>query len=83
MVLQLVDLSLTKPDEIVKDMLVQVGSLIFYMDFFILDFDADLTILFILGCPFLATGHALLDVAAKQLTMRAHDNIKVFDVFKQ
>lgn len=54
-VLQLADRSLARPDGIIEDVLVQVGSLIFPVDFVILDFEADLVVPFILGCPFLAT----------------------------
>ncbi|XP_015162332.1 uncharacterized protein [Solanum tuberosum] len=32
--------------------------------------------------PFLATGRAMLDVGAGKLTMRAHDKVEVFDVYK-
>ncbi|KAF3612308.1 hypothetical protein FXO37_36842 [Capsicum annuum] len=61
------------PDGIIEDALVQVGSLIFPVDFIILDFDADPEVPFVLGRPFLATGRSLIDVAAGQMTMRAHD----------
>lgn len=54
-VLQLADRSLARPNGIIEDVLVQVGSLIFPVDFVILDFEADLVVPFILGCPFLAT----------------------------
>lgn len=54
----------------------------FPMDFVILDFELDLEVTFILGRPFLSIGSALIDVAAGWLTMRAHDKVKVFDVYK-
>ncbi|XP_047253663.1 uncharacterized protein LOC124887789 [Capsicum annuum] len=81
-VLQLVDMSLARPDGIIEDVLVQVGSLIFPMDFVILDFKADLVVLFILGQPFLATGQSLIDVAAGKMTMQEHDKVEVFDVYR-
>ncbi|XP_069143507.1 uncharacterized protein [Solanum lycopersicum] len=37
---------------------------------------------FILGRPFLATGKAIIDVTDGQLTMRAHDKVEVFDVYR-
>lgn len=48
----------------------------------VLDFEPDLEVPFILGRPFLATGKALIDVAASQLTMRVHDKVEVFDVYR-
>lgn len=39
--LQLADRSVSRPDGIVEDVLVQVGSLIFPVDFVILDFEPD------------------------------------------
>ncbi|XP_047256063.1 uncharacterized protein LOC124888820 [Capsicum annuum] len=44
-ILQLANQSLTRPDGIIEDMLVQVGSLIFLVDFVILDFEADAVVL--------------------------------------
>ncbi|XP_049344141.1 uncharacterized protein LOC125808482 [Solanum verrucosum] len=80
-ILQLADRSIARPDEVVEDVLLQVGSLIFSVDFVVLDFEPDSEVPFILGRPFLAMGRALVDVAAGQLTMRAHDKVKVFDVY--
>ncbi|KAK4737347.1 hypothetical protein R3W88_001044 [Solanum pinnatisectum] len=77
-ILQLADRSIARPGGVVEDVLVQVGSLIFLVDFVVLDFELDSK----LGRPFLATGRALIDVAAKQLTMRAHDKVEVFDVYR-
>jgi len=80
--LQLADRSVSRPDGVIEDILVQVGTLIFPVDFVILDFEPDPEVPFILGRPFLATGGALIDVAAGRLTMRAHDKVEVFDVYK-
>ena len=66
----------------VEDMLVQVGSLIFLVDFVVLDIEPDSKVPFILGRPFLDTGKALIDVEAGQLTMREHDKVEVFDVYR-
>ncbi|XP_049410528.1 uncharacterized protein LOC125873699 [Solanum stenotomum] len=78
----LCDLGTTRPDGIIEDVLVQVGSLIFPVDFVILDFEPDPEVPFILGHHFLATRGALIDMAASRLTMRAHDKVEVFDVYK-
>ncbi|XP_015159080.1 uncharacterized protein [Solanum tuberosum] len=81
-ILQLADRSIARPEGVVEDVLVQVCSLIFLVDFVVLDFEPDSKVSFILGRPFLATGRALIDVAAGQLTMRAHDKVEAFDVYR-
>ncbi|XP_049388027.1 uncharacterized protein LOC125852317 [Solanum stenotomum] len=81
-ILQLADRSIARPEGVVEDVLVQVGSLIFLVDFVVLDFELDPEVPFILGRPFLATGKALIDVAAGQLTMKAHNKVEVFDVYR-
>ncbi|XP_015165066.1 uncharacterized protein [Solanum tuberosum] len=80
--LQLADRSVSKPNGVIEDVLVQVGTLIFPVDFVILDFEPDPEVPFILGRPFLATEGALIEVVAGRLTMRAHDKVEVFDVYK-
>lgn len=54
----------------------------FPMDSIILYFNGDPKVPFVLGCPFLAIGHALIDVVIGQLTMQAHDKVEVFDVYR-
>lgn len=61
-ILQLADHLLVRVNEIVENVLVQVGSLFFHMDFIILDFDPDVEVSFILEWPFLDTGWALIDM---------------------
>ncbi|XP_060200388.1 uncharacterized protein LOC132628641 [Lycium barbarum] len=51
-------------------------------DFFILEFEPDPEVPFILRHPFIATGRALIDIAAGQLSMRVHDKVEVFNVYK-
>ncbi|XP_049394606.1 uncharacterized protein LOC125858865 [Solanum stenotomum] len=48
-ILQLVDRSIARPEGLVEDVLVQVGSLIFSVDFVVLDFEPDSEVPFILG----------------------------------
>ncbi|XP_049372826.1 uncharacterized protein LOC125837797 [Solanum verrucosum] len=81
-ILQLADRAIARPEGVVEDVLVQVGSLIFSMDFVVLDCEPDSEVPFILGRLFLVTWRALIDVAAGQLTMRAHDNVEVFDIYR-
>lgn len=71
---------MARPDGIVEDVLVKVGSLIFLDDFIILDFELDPEVPFVLGRPFLATRGMLMDVIAGSLTMHVHDKIGVFDI---
>ncbi|XP_055814169.1 uncharacterized protein LOC129883558 [Solanum dulcamara] len=61
--LQLTDRSVARPDGIIEDVLVLVGSLIFPVDFVILDFEPYPNVPFLLGWSFLAMGGALIDVA--------------------
>ncbi|XP_015068676.1 uncharacterized protein LOC107013229 [Solanum pennellii] len=79
-ILQLADRSVARPEGVVEDVLVQVGSLIFPVNFVVLNFEPGPEVPFILGCPFLATGKAMIDVVASQFTMRAHDKVEDFDV---
>ncbi|KAK4707430.1 hypothetical protein R3W88_033031 [Solanum pinnatisectum] len=81
-ILQLADRSIARPERVVEDVLVQVGSLSFLVDFVVLDFELNSEVPFILGRPFLATGRTLIDVVAGQLTIRAHDKVEVFDVYR-
>lgn len=60
----------------------QVGSLIFMVDFVVWDFKHDPEVCIIMGGPLFAICRALMNVAASQLTMRAHDMIEVFDVYR-
>ncbi|XP_015167743.1 uncharacterized protein [Solanum tuberosum] len=76
-ILQLADRSITRPEGVVEDVLVQVGSLICSVDFVVLDVKPDFEVPFILGHPFLATGRTLIDVEAGQLNMRVHEKVEV------
>lgn len=69
--LQLVDHLVGRPDGNIEDVLVQVRSSIFLVDFLILDFEPNLEVPFILGCPFLATRGVLIDVSVGRLTLCA------------
>lgn len=65
--LQLVDPSVARPYGVIKDVLVHVGTMIFPVDFVILDFEYDLEVPFILGYQFLEICGALIDVADGRL----------------
>ncbi|XP_075091677.1 uncharacterized protein LOC142171869 [Nicotiana tabacum] len=81
-ILQLVDRSLTHPEGVIEDVLVQVGSFIFPVDFIILNYELDQEVLFILGHPFLATGRSIIDVCEGKMMMRVGDRVEVFNVYK-
>uniref|UniRef100_A0A1S4CT84 RNA-directed DNA polymerase n=1 Tax=Nicotiana tabacum TaxID=4097 RepID=A0A1S4CT84_TOBAC len=61
---------------VIEDVLVEVGSFIFPVDFIILDYEPDQEIPFILGRPFLATGRAIIDVYEGNMTMRVGDQVE-------
>nr|GFB11091.1 reverse transcriptase domain-containing protein [Tanacetum cinerariifolium] len=62
MVLQLADLTISKPTGVAENVFLKVGKFYFLVDFVILDFVADPRVPLILGRPFLSTAHALIDV---------------------
>ena len=47
-----------------------------------LNFEHDSEVPFILRKPFFETGREMIDVAARQLTLRSHDKLEVIDVYK-
>ena len=82
MTLQLTDHSIKKPFGVVEDVLITVDKFIIPIDFVILDFEADLNCLVILGRPFLNTGRALIDVHEGKLTLRAGNESIEFHMSK-
>lgn len=74
-ILQLYDTFVARHEGVVEDVLVQVGYLIFTMNFVVLNFEPDPKVRFILGRPFLDIGRAMIDVVAEELTMRVHDKV--------
>nr|GEW31086.1 reverse transcriptase domain-containing protein [Tanacetum cinerariifolium] len=70
MTLELADRSITRPKGVAKDVFVKVGKFYFPTDFVVVDFEADLRVLLILGRSFLRTGHALIDVYGEEITIR-------------
>ncbi|XP_070050062.1 uncharacterized protein [Nicotiana tomentosiformis] len=65
---------------VIEDVLVCVDKYILPPDFFILDCEVDYEVPIILGKHFLATGKALIDVEAGELTFRVGDENVVFHV---
>ncbi|XP_049378056.1 uncharacterized protein LOC125842788 [Solanum stenotomum] len=65
--LLMADRTVKKPIGVIQNVLVKVGSFIFSTDFVILDCEVDFEVPIILGRPFLATGHALVDMERGQM----------------
>ncbi|XP_070022015.1 uncharacterized protein [Nicotiana sylvestris] len=72
----------TKPLGIIDDVFVRVDKFILPTDFVVLDCEVDYEVPIILGRPFLATGKALVDVEADELTFWVGDEKVVFHVCK-
>nr|XP_025611561.1 uncharacterized protein LOC112704913 [Arachis hypogaea] len=67
---------------VVENILVKVGKFFLPADFVILDMEKVEDASIILGRPFLAIRRALIDVEKGELTLRAHKEHMVFNVFK-
>lgn len=67
--LELADRLVARSDGGIEDVWVQMGTLILLVYFVSLDFEPDSEIHFILGCPFLFTSGALIDVADDRMTI--------------
>ncbi|XP_070049197.1 uncharacterized protein [Nicotiana tomentosiformis] len=80
--LQMADRNMKRPLGIIDDVLVRVDTFILLANFVILDCEVDYEVPIILGRPFLATGKALVDVKAGELTFRVGDEKVVFHVCK-
>ncbi|XP_070009667.1 uncharacterized protein [Nicotiana sylvestris] len=76
------DRTMKRPLGVIEDVLVRVDKFILPADFVILDCEVDYEVPIILGRPFLATGKALVDVEAQELTFRVGDEKVVFHVCK-
>ncbi|XP_070029154.1 uncharacterized protein [Nicotiana sylvestris] len=76
--LQMDDRTMKSPLGVIDDVLVRVDKFILPVYFVILDCEVDYEVPFILGRPFLATGKALVDFKAGELTFRVGDKKVVF-----
>jgi hypothetical protein len=70
MTIQMADRSVAYPRGIVENILIKVDNLYFPVDFVIMDMEEDRKVPIILGRSFLATSHALIDMAKGRLTLR-------------
>ncbi|XP_070025330.1 uncharacterized protein [Nicotiana sylvestris] len=79
---QMVDMTIKRALGIINDVIVHVEKFIFPVDFVILDCEVDYEVSIILRRPFLATGKALVDVEAGELTFQVGDEKIIFHVCK-
>ncbi|XP_070006109.1 uncharacterized protein [Nicotiana sylvestris] len=80
--LQMADITMKRPLGIIDDVLVGVDKFILPANFVILDCEVDYEVPIILVRPFLATGKALVDVEAGELTFRVGNEKVIFLVCK-
>ncbi|PWA93925.1 hypothetical protein CTI12_AA065210 [Artemisia annua] len=80
MTLELANRSISHPLGIAEDVFVKVGKFHFPTDFVIVDFDVDPRVPLILGRGFLRTGHALIDVFDKEITLRVGNEAITFNL---
>ncbi|GJX02876.1 hypothetical protein Tco_0188792 [Tanacetum coccineum] len=70
------------PKGIAENVMVKIDKFVFLVDFVILDMEEDHRIPIILGRPFLATAHAMIDVFNKKISFEVGDEIITFDLEK-
>ena len=82
MTLQMADKTLAQLEDILKDVLINVGKFIFPTDFVVIDIEEDKQVPLLLGRPFLATGATLIDVKKAELTLKVGDEAMHFNLNK-
>ncbi|GKB00683.1 hypothetical protein Tco_0828676 [Tanacetum coccineum] len=70
------------PKWIAENVVVKIDKFVFPVDFVILDMEEDHRIPIILGRPFLATAHAMIDVFNKKISFEVGDEIITSDLEK-
>ncbi|GKA50904.1 DNA-directed DNA polymerase [Tanacetum coccineum] len=70
------------PKGIAENVVVKIDKFVFPIYFVILDMEEDHKIPIILGRPFLATTHAMIDVFNKKISFKVRDEIITFDLKK-
>ena len=83
MTLQLADRSITRPYEVIEDVLVRVKHLIFPTDFVVIDIEEDVDTPLILGRPFMSTTSCVVDIGKRKLQMAIEDQQISFDMFHE
>nr|GEW23776.1 reverse transcriptase domain-containing protein [Tanacetum cinerariifolium] len=80
MTLELTDRSISRQISVAEDVFVKVGKIHFPTDFVVVDFDADPRVPLILDKSFLKTGRALIDVYARESTLRVNNEAVTFNL---
>ncbi|XP_019242350.1 PREDICTED: uncharacterized protein LOC109222444, partial [Nicotiana attenuata] len=80
--IDLADRSITHPEGMIDDVLLQIGKFIFPTDFIILHYEANELVPIILGRPLLATSDAIIKVREGKIILRVDDEEAVFNVYK-
>ncbi|GKD09648.1 putative reverse transcriptase domain-containing protein [Tanacetum coccineum] len=70
------------PKGIAENVMVKIDKFVFPVDFVILDMEEDHRISIILGRPFLANAHAMIDVFNKNISFKVGDEVITFDLEK-
>lgn len=78
--IQLADRSVKYPLGICENVLVKIGNFKFLVDFVILEMEEDNLVPIIVGRPFLATAHAVIDIHDGKLTLRVGTDSLTFDI---
>ncbi|GJY65400.1 homeodomain-like protein [Tanacetum coccineum] len=82
MCIELANKSTQYPKGIVENVIVKFDKFIFPVDFVVLDMKEDHKIPIILGRPFLATTHAMIDVFNKKIYFKVGNETITFDIHK-
>ncbi|GKB63397.1 reverse transcriptase domain-containing protein, partial [Tanacetum coccineum] len=82
MCIELANKSTQYPRGIAENVIVKIDKFIFPVDFVVLDMEEDHKILIILGRPFLATAHAMIDVFNKKISFEVGNETITFDIEK-
>ncbi|GJR58092.1 reverse transcriptase domain-containing protein [Tanacetum coccineum] len=82
MCIKLANKSTQYPKEIAENVIVQIDKFVFSVGFIILEMEEDSKVSIILGRPFLATAHAMIDVFNKKISLEVGKEKITFDVEK-
>ena len=82
MTLQLVDRSITRPNGVIEDVLIQIKQLVFPADFVVMDVEEDPEIPIILGHLFMSTTSCIVDIGKGKLELGVENQKVSFDLFE-
>ncbi|GJV47696.1 reverse transcriptase domain-containing protein [Tanacetum coccineum] len=80
MCIELANKSTQYPRGIVENVIVKINKFVFPVDFVVLDMEEDHKISIILGRPFFATAHAMIDVFKKNKSFKVGNKMVTFDI---